>query len=140
MARALQRLYNGRFEEIAALLYRSIAVGEEEPELARFFEELAEGAVEQFQLLGRAIVALGSDPIPQLQHHLKGGRGECAEGGRRAAYQALLYDTLTSERRFYEACSALLGCIEEGLIGALLAYLQQEVAERIGLLSAVIAG
>lgn len=140
VARALHRLYQEKLEHIAAYLYGNVVTGEAEVELSALFEELAERAVGHFQLLGRLILALGSDPVVQLRTSLKGVGIRNSEAEKEDPLQGLLYSMLQRERHFYEHCRELLSCVEDGVVRSVLCYLQEEGIEQIQKLSAMVGG
>ena len=140
VARALHRLYQEKLENIATYLYAGIVTRDDEIEISILFEELAQASVEHFQLLGRLILALGSDPILQLHLSLKGVGIKALEAAEVRALQALLYALLQAERQFYEHCRELLLCIDDGVVCSVLCCLQEETIEQIQKLSGVIGG
>ena len=140
VARALHRLYQEKLEHIAAYLYGNVVTGEAEVELSVAFEELSERSTGHFRLLGRLILALGSDPVVQLRSSLKGVGIRNSEAEKEDSLQDLLYAMLQKERHFYEHCRELLACIEDGVVRSVLCYLQEEGIEQIQKLSAMVGG
>lgn len=125
LARATEDCYQEELVSSAAYAYRSLLLENQDPILADRMDDLAVEDAEHFRMLGKLILALGSDPSVRTRICVGG------EIGRFSSPLAIPAEALRREQAQIDRLQTLLGKSADRVVRSLLSYILADHSRRI---------
>ena len=121
---------------VAAHSYRGLLLAERFPEAARMFEELVDGEIELYRLLGELALVLGGNPVPNVQIRMRAADLSPCAAERNVS--RFLREALYEKKSLIDRFQTMMGRTGDRVLRSVLAHLLtalHEQAESISRLS-----